>query len=112
MEIHDLLINAFITMFALGLLIVSIASYKKYKNVKLLFITAVFILFFIKAILFSYGLFDDDISTMISSSYFRLFDLGILIMLFLGTSSNQSRIYSICAQSGLPRGIKSFNGIL
>ena len=83
MEIHDLLINAFITMFALGLLLISLFSYRKYHNTKLLFITLVFILFFIKAVLFSYGLFDEDLIPVLTSSYFRLFDLCILILLFL-----------------------------
>ena len=58
MEIQDIIINSFITMFSLGLLIVSLASYKKYKNTKLLFITAVFILFSIKAIIISLGFSD------------------------------------------------------
>ena len=83
MEIQDLLINAFITMFALGLLLVALFSYRKYHNMKLLFIASVFILFFIKAVLFSYGLFNEDLIPLLASSYFRLFDLGILILLFL-----------------------------
>jgi hypothetical protein len=84
MEIHDLLINAFITMFALGLLLISVYSYKKYQNTKLLFIISVFIVFLIKAILFSLGLFYEDLIPILTSSYFRLFDLVILILLFMG----------------------------
>ena len=72
-------------MFSLGLLIVSLASYRKYKNTKLLFITAVFVLFFIKAIIISLGLFDEEIYSLLSNSYFRLFDLAILMTLFMAS---------------------------
>jgi len=85
MEIQDIIINSFITMFSLGLLIVSLASYRKYKNTKLLFITAVFVLFFIKAIIISLGLFDEEIYSLLSNSYFRLFDLAILMTLFMAS---------------------------
>jgi len=83
MEIQDIIINSFVTMFSIGLLIISLASYKIYKNTKLLFIAVVFIFFSIKAIIISLGLFYGELYPIISSSYFRLFDLIILVILFI-----------------------------
>ena len=83
MEIQDIIINSFITMFSLGLLVISLATYKNYKNPKLLFITAVFVVFSIKAIIISLGLFHETVIPLIASSYFRLFDLIILLLLFI-----------------------------
>jgi hypothetical protein len=84
MELLDLLINAFVTMFSLGLLLISVMSYRKYQSPKLVFIIVVFVLFLIKSLFFSYGLFNPEISQFVSTSYFRLFDFGILVMLFVG----------------------------
>jgi hypothetical protein len=82
MEILDVAINAFLTLFSLGLLIISIMTYKQHKKIKLLVITAVFIVFLIKSILTSLGLFTSDLTTFLSSSSFQLFDLVILVLLF------------------------------
>jgi len=68
-----------------GLLAVSLASYRKYKNLKLLFVSFVFIVFFIKGILLSLGLFNEDIASILTSTYAGLFDLAILILLFIAT---------------------------
>ena len=83
MAIESIIINARITIFSLGLLIVSILSYRKYKNVKLIFVSIVFLVFLIKGILLSLGLFYEEIA--ISSPYNELFDLIIIILLFMAT---------------------------
>jgi len=85
MEIQDIIISAFITIFSVGLLAVSLASYKKYKNMKLLFVSLVFLVFLIKGVLLSLGLFNEDIATILTSTYAGLFDLAILILLFIAT---------------------------
>lgn len=85
MEIQDIIISAFITIFSVGLLAVSLASYKKYKNLKLLFVSLVFLVFLIKGVLLSLGLFNEDIATILTSTYAGLFDLAILILLFIAT---------------------------
>ena len=85
MEIQDIIISAFITIFSVGLLAVSLASYKKYKNLKLLFVSLVFLIFLIKGVLLSLGLFNEDIATILTSTYAGLFDLAILILLFIAT---------------------------
>ena len=85
MEIHEIIISAFVTIFALGLLVVSLASYRKYKNLKLLFVSIVFFVFLIKGILLSLLLFDIQIIDFTSGPFNGLFDLIILILLFLAT---------------------------
>ena len=85
MEIQDIIISACVTIFSVGLLIVSLASYNKYKNLKLLFVSIVFLIFLVKGILLSLGLFFDETTILNSSSYIGLFDLIILILLFIAT---------------------------
>ena len=85
MEIQDIIISAFVTIFSLGLLIVSLASYKKHKNLKLLFVSIVFMVFLVKGILLSLGLFYQGLSLTNSLEYNGLFDLIILILLFMAT---------------------------
>ena len=88
MQIEVIAISAGITIFSLGLLIVSLVSYKKYKNSKLLFITLVFFVLLIKGILFSVSLFFPELSminSLLFSIYGGLFDLTILVLLFIAT---------------------------
>jgi len=85
MEIYEIVISAFITIFSVGLLGVSLASYRKYKNLKLLFVSLVFLVFLVKGILLSLGLFNEDISSILSGTYAGLFDLFVLILLFIAT---------------------------
>ena len=85
MEIESIIISGFLTIFAFGLLIVSLASYKKYKNSKLVFVSLVFLVFFIKGMLTSIGLFYEQLTIINLSPYNGLFDLVILILLFIAT---------------------------
>ena len=85
MEIETIIISAFVTIFSLGLLTISITSYRKYKNQKLLFVSIVFLVFLLKGILLSLGLYQEDIAALLTSSYAGIFDLIILILLFMVT---------------------------
>ena len=85
MEIQSIVISAFVTIFALGLLIVSFASYRKYKNLKLLFVSGVFVVFLLKGLLMSFALFFKESSLLSSSIYAGLFDLMVLLLLFMAT---------------------------
>ena len=85
MEIESIIINACITVFACGLLIVSLASYKKFKNTKLIFVSLVFFILLIKGILLSINLLYTEIPLISSSPYIGVFDLAILILLFIAT---------------------------
>jgi hypothetical protein len=85
MEILPIILSACITIFSIGLLLVSLASFKRYRNQKLLFISIVFLFFLIKGILLSLSLFIDDIARLLSLSLFSFFDFLILIFLFIAT---------------------------
>ena len=85
MEIESIIINACITIFSLGLLIVSLLSYRKYKNAKLLFVSIVFFVFFVKGIVFSLSLFTVQLGDIASNPYIGLFDFAILVLLFMAT---------------------------
>ena len=83
--IESIIINAFITIFALGLFIVSFASYRKYKNVKLIFVSLVFLVLLCKGLLLSLSLFVEGLPKISNHPYVGLFDLLILIFLFTAT---------------------------
>jgi hypothetical protein len=85
METVSIVLDAGITIFALGLLLVSLFSYRKYKNSKLLFVSFVFLIFFIKGIILSVNLFNNQLADIISNPYFELFDLIIIVLLFVAT---------------------------
>ncbi len=88
MQLEFVGLSAGITIFSLGLLIISLISYKKYHNSKLLFVSFVFIILLIKGILFSLYLFFPEFSfvgTYIFSMYSGIFDLAILLLLFFST---------------------------
>jgi len=85
MEIESIIIDACITIFALGLLIVSLLSYRKYKNMKLLFVSLVFFVFLVKGIILSFSLFNEQLLGITSNPYIGLFDLVILVLLFIAT---------------------------
>ena len=85
MEIESIVLSASITIIALGLLIVSLLSYRKSKNLKLLFVSSAFLVFLIKGIILSLSLFYEEIAVINSCAYMGLFDLIILILLFVAT---------------------------
>ena len=85
MEIYEIVLSAFITIFSVGLLFVSLASYRKYKNLKLLFVSLVFLVFLIKGVLQSISLFSGEIPLLNLFINSGLFDLLILILLFIAT---------------------------
>jgi len=81
MNVESIIISSSITILSLGLLLLALASYKKYKNKKLIFVSIVFFVLLIKGILFSYGLFNEEVVEILSFPYVGLFDLIILIFL-------------------------------
>jgi len=85
MEIVNIVIYACITVFALGLFIISLFSYKKSKNSKILFVSIVFIFFLLKGLLHSYNLFTNLFNDFFLSPYIAVFDFLILVLLFIAT---------------------------
>jgi len=85
MNVESIIIDACITIFALGLFIVSLLSYWKYKNGKLLFVSLVFVIFLIKGLMLSLSLFYNQFADITSNPYIGFFDLMILVLLFMAT---------------------------
>ena len=85
MEIGSIFLNACITILSLGLFLLSLASYRKYKNLRLIFTTVAFFVFFMKGIVLSLGLFYEEMAVVNVSIYLGLFDVAILALLFIAT---------------------------
>ncbi len=73
----------FITVFSLGLLIISFNSYRKSKNKKILFVSLVLLFFFIKTLYLSFMLFTAQIESNSILLALELFDLLILMFLYI-----------------------------
>ena len=82
---ESIIIYAFITIFSIGLFSVSILSYSKSKNKKLLFVSTVFLLFFIKGIILSLSLFLTELDIIITIPILAVFDFLVLFLLFIAT---------------------------
>ena len=85
---ESIIIYGFITVFSIGLFSISILSYYKSKNKKLLFVSSVFLLFFIKGVVLSFSLFFSDLNNIITIPIIALFDLIVLFLLFIATLKN------------------------
>ena len=85
---ESIIIYGFITIFSIGLFCVSILSYLKSKNKKLLFISTVFLLFILKGIILSLSLFLSDLNLFINIPILSVFDLIVLFLLFIATLKN------------------------
>lgn len=81
-ELNNVLI-AWITVFAFVLLIVSIIAYKRVRHLRLLFVSAAFVLFFIKGVLLTLSLAYREIEIAYSS---LAIIIDLLILLFLAIS--------------------------
>lgn len=76
------LVYGFGTVFALGLFLVSLKSYQKAKNKKILFVCCVLFVFFIKFILLSISIFSSDLQNILSIATLGVFDFLMLVLLF------------------------------
>ena len=86
MSIEMTFIVAIITILSLILLIVTLIGYHEYKSSKLLVISFIFLFLLIRGIILSLGLFYNQINTITSSPYIWVFDLLILVVLYLAYS--------------------------
>ena len=83
MQIELILLSAGITILSFNLLVVSLLSFKKYLNIKLLLVSIVFLLFFIRGLHLSIRIFYDEIFDINSIVFIWLFDLIMLIFLYI-----------------------------
>ncbi|MFH1101477.1 MAG: hypothetical protein V1726_05545 [Methanobacteriota archaeon] len=82
-EIISIILSAGITILAVNLFLVSVFSYRRFRNKKLLFISIVFLLFFIRGILLSVNVLSGMISDQNQFVSLWVFDLFILITLYI-----------------------------
>lgn len=83
MLVENIILSAGVTVLSLGLLIVSLASYRKYKNMKLLFISLVFVIFVVKGMLLSFNLLAEDLLNLSLDPRLVVFDVVILLLLYI-----------------------------
>jgi hypothetical protein len=83
MSILDLFIGASITVISLGLFVLSVRGYFKRKNTKMIFVSLVFLIFLIKGIVLSIGIFSSEIIVLNVSINLWIFDLLILVLLYV-----------------------------
>lgn len=87
--IESAVIYGFLTIFSFGLWIISLLSYRKSKNKKILFVSIVFLLFLLKGVLLSLSIFLIDLQEFLSITFFAVFDLLILLLLFVAVLKKQ-----------------------
>jgi hypothetical protein len=85
MIIIQTLIGACITIFSLGLLLISLSGYKRHKNPKLIFVSLVFILFLIKGLLLTLNVFFDDFIPLNFDPILGIVDIIMLLFLYMAT---------------------------
>jgi hypothetical protein len=85
MHIINLFIGASITILSLGLFVLSLLSYRKNMNIKMLIVSLVFLFFFIKSMLLSLSLFF-NVTIFVDSMYnVWFFDLIVLALLYIAS---------------------------
>ena len=82
---ESIVIYGFLSVFSIGMFIISLFSFRRSKNRKLFFITLVFLVFLIKSMLLSLSLFFNQFNDFISISILGVFDLVMIILLFIAT---------------------------
>jgi hypothetical protein len=85
MEIESIILTACITVFSLGMFLVSALSYRKFRNKKLIFVSVAFFVFFLKGVIQSIGLFSAALEFLNTDVNMKVFDLIILLFLFIAT---------------------------
>ena len=85
MEMLNVVLSAFVTIFSMGLFAVSLFSYRKSKNIKLLLVSIVFLVFLLKGILLSVSIFYSSSVLPSANVSFVFFDVIILLVLFVAT---------------------------
>jgi hypothetical protein len=85
MSVLELLILSIVIVISFGLLVLSLFAYKKNKNLKMLFISFVFLVFFVKVVLYNISLFVQEINIFDSMINIWVFDLVILVLLYIAS---------------------------
>ncbi|MFH1101991.1 MAG: hypothetical protein V1726_08175 [Methanobacteriota archaeon] len=83
MDVGYIIMGAAISINALVLLLTSFQSYRKYHNVKLVFIILVFLFFFIRGVFLSLSVFYEPFAPVATSYYPWVIDMLILNLLYV-----------------------------
>ena len=81
MNLEIIFLFAAITILSVILFIVTLLSYRQYKNKKLLIVSFIFFFLFVRGVFLSFSLFNSQLATIIASGYVWSFDLIVLILL-------------------------------
>jgi hypothetical protein len=87
--IENTIIFGFLTVFSFGLWMISIFSYRKSQNKKLIFVNIVFLIFFTKGVVLSLSIFISEIYDLISIQLLAVIDLIIICLLFISVLKKQ-----------------------
>lgn len=87
--LENTIIYGFLTIFSFGLWIISIFSYRKSRNKKIIFVNIVFLIFLIKGVLLSLSVFNSEIFEPLSIPLLAVFDLIIICLLLIAILKKQ-----------------------
>jgi hypothetical protein len=85
MQLLELFVISCIMVISFGLLLLSLLAYKNNKSLKMLFISFVFLVFFIKVVIYNISLYISDINLFDSMINIWIFDLVILVLLYIAS---------------------------
>ena len=85
MSIIELLIVSIIIVLSFSLFLLSALAYRKNKNIKMLIISSVFLVFFIKVLAYNISLYFTDINIFNSIVSMWIFDLLVLLLLYVAS---------------------------
>jgi ABC-type uncharacterized transport system permease subunit len=80
--IHEIVI-ALVTIFALSIMVISAFSYKRSGNRKILIVTLGFGLFFVKGVILSVGILQDNVDWEMLILYSSILDLLVIMLFFV-----------------------------
>jgi hypothetical protein len=82
-EMEEIIIFSGITIISFILMIIALLSYRHYRSKKLMLLGFGFLFFFIRGVLLSLSLFNSQIQEFTTSNYIWVFDLIILLILYI-----------------------------
>ena len=85
MEIELAVLSAGIMVLSFALLLLTIGSYRKHKNTKLLMISGLLALFFLKGTLMILSVVIDSLTWLQIPVYYAVVDIIMLLLLFIAT---------------------------
>jgi len=82
--LEDILISCLLVLTTV-MLVISVLSYRRTRGKRILLASLMFTLFLIESVVLTLGIFFIEIRAMISTTFFVLIDLAIVVLMFVGT---------------------------